>query len=91
MTLEHFVALAEKWNNLGSAIQEQACAVLDDSDKFAEQNPNALKAFRRFLKEVTRDCDDAQLKREAKDQIDMLDEHLEEYKPDFDTRDREGR
>lgn len=54
MTLASFIELAKKWNDLGTAVQEQVCCVLADVDTMDDQNPAALKMandlFLRFAK-----------------------------------------
>lgn len=48
MELAEFIALADAYAKLGSAVQEQLKSVVDDEDSVHDQNPNALQLIKRF-------------------------------------------
>lgn len=47
--LETFLGIAEQWNDLGGAVQEQFRDIASGGD-LAEQNPNALRYILDFLR-----------------------------------------
>lgn len=58
MDLQRFLELANKWQDMGNAVQRQLQDVVDGQG-MAEQNPNALRMIARFLNEAHWDVDEA--------------------------------
>ena len=48
MTLTRLIHIMQKFNQLGSGVQDQFYDICGDGD-MEEQNPNALKEIRKFL------------------------------------------
>lgn len=70
MNVEEFIELAQKYSDMGWAVQEQFRDVLDTGPS-DDQNPNALEMIRDFLRDNATNLEDAQ------DWIDELTHYLE--------------
>ena len=59
MTLEDFIELAQEWDQLGWAVQEQLTdsEARTDEEAFEDQNENALKMIATFLRKIEHTID----------------------------------
>lgn len=70
LNFEELLAIAEDYADLGYAVQEQVRVVLHDGESAEDQNPNALRMIRQWLRSCRGFNDD--LDAEIEDAIALL-------------------
>lgn len=78
MTLNRFLTLAEKWDALGSSVQQQLSNVADGAD-LDEQSNNALAMIETFLRDASDHLEDFE--------ANYIAEQINEYLHDDDEED----